>query len=90
MLTVYKYELPSLPECSLNMPAHARILTVQVQDGIPCIWALVDTELRNVARHFAILGTGRDATSLVHATYIGTFQLPEARLVFHVFDLGER
>lgn len=42
MKTVFKYELKSLGDQSILIPANAEILTIQIQRRVPWIWALVD------------------------------------------------
>ena len=39
------------------MPKSAKILKADIQDGIPCIWALVDSEAELTLRAFKIVGT---------------------------------
>ena len=64
------------------MPLNAEILCVQLQDHIPTLWALVETE--EPKRTFNILTyyTG-DVLIDKKGQYIGTYQL--AGLVHHVF-----
>jgi len=72
-------------EQKIPMPDGSLILSVQVQNGIPCVWAMVDTGKPKIARTFVIIGTGQlcDMDSL---KLIGTFQLFEGELVFHLFE----
>jgi len=65
----------------------ASLLTVAVQDGAPCIWALVDPAQPSRERRIRIYGTGHSINE--PGRYIGTFQLLGGTLVFHVFDGGE-
>ena len=83
METIYKYELAQAETQTIDMPEGAKVLTVQVQRGCPCLWALVESTNPLVARHFRIYGTGH---SFVHGEYIGSFQLMGGDLVFHVFE----
>lgn len=73
---------------SILMPKGAEILTVQTQNGIPCIWALVDIEAEKEPRVFDIFGTGHPVTfdMGVERKYINTFQLKGGALVFHLFE----
>ncbi len=84
MKTIWKYELRPLAE--INMPRGAQVLTVQVQNGIPQIWVFVnaDYEFEEV-RKFITYGTGHKVPDNP-GRYIGTFQLAEEGLVFHVFE----
>lgn len=83
MFTVYNYLLE--PRKVISMPKYAKILTVQVKDNKPYIWVLVDTELECVDYNFTIVSTGHNAEDCVGKSYIGTYQLYEGNLVFHVF-----
>lgn len=39
---VYKYPLDIQDEVVIMMPKCARVLSVQVQNGRPCLWAAID------------------------------------------------
>ena len=84
MKSIWKYELKVLPEQSIEMPFGSRILTVQVQYDVPCLWALVDPLLRLVTKSICIRGTGHEHNDL--GKYIGTFQQQNGSLVWHVFE----
>lgn len=83
MITIWKYELETTSDQRIKMPEDAKILTVQVQNGKPCLWAIVDTERKPEVRVIEIYGTGHPV-SLRQRVYIGTYQIPD--LVFHVFE----
>jgi hypothetical protein len=51
---IYKYEVDTI----VVMPIGAEILTVQLQNGKPWIWALVDKNNQLEERNFDIRGTG--------------------------------
>lgn len=85
---VWKYPLPIDDEVSVEMPEGACPLTVQVQGGRPTLWALVDPDAVPTTRRFRIAGTGHPIGADVGA-HVGTFQLADGGLVFHVFDGGE-
>jgi hypothetical protein len=87
-MKIYKFEVPIYDDAVIMMPKGARILSVQVQHGKPVLWALVDHNAPEVKRRFAVRGTGHDIDGLV-GEFVGTFQLRDGRLVFHLFDLGE-
>lgn len=91
MRTIYKYPLghaSSVGSFTLDMKEGAEILTVQLQDGKACVWAVVDPKAPVVARTLAIVGTGRRMPE-GEVDYINTFQLVDMGLVWHLFDLGE-
>lgn len=83
MKTIWKFTLE--PNCTLEMPIGAEILTVQEQNGHAQMWALVDPYAENEEREFAVYGTGHKIPDSPGA-YVGTFQLNEGTLVFHVFE----
>lgn len=88
MKTIYKYPLPIEDVVSIDMPVGAEVLTVQMQRGEPQLWALVpiDTWAPKERRLFRVAGTGHPIGSKVRR-YIGTFQLLNGDLVFHVFEV---
>lgn len=67
------------------MPKGAEVLTVQVQNGITCIWVLCNPDSPKVNKSFEIFGTGHSINEVKERRYIGTFQLDE--LVYHLFEL---
>ena len=89
MITIYKYEVRIADEFVIEMPKGARILTVQTQGGAPFLWALVENTASMTMRTFALRGTGHQSDGLALAPFVGTFQLHNGALVFHLFDLGE-
>ena len=88
MQTIWKFELTTTDEQTIEIPLGAEFLTVQVQNNNPCIWALVDPSQPTEKRHIEIYGTGhRIHTDIgVERKYIGTYQLNGGSLVFHVFE----
>ena len=73
----------------VEMPEGAKILGVQVQDGEPHLWALVDEFAPKVRRKLATVGTGHPLPDeIMEGTHIGTFQLHGGAIVLHLFDFG--
>ncbi|MBA7614272.1 hypothetical protein ES703_21535 [subsurface metagenome] len=90
MLTIYKYPIPIEDHFTLELPKDARILTVQIQRGTPQLWAVVDPEAEKEIRHFRLSGTGHPlggSDFLKMSNYIGTFQIENGALVFHLFEI---
>lgn len=86
-LTIWKYAIPVESEAVVEMPEGAEILTVQLQDGQPAIWARVNGAGKRVPRTFRWRGTGHAANGV--GAYVGTVQA--GPLVFHLFvDAEER
>ena len=79
---IWKFPIGST-EPMVSMPRGAEILTVQVQNGVPTIWALVDTDAPKAKRLIHIFGTGWDIPKKIHR-YIGTWQ--HDALVWHLFE----
>jgi hypothetical protein len=86
MTTIWKFPLTVVDEQSVKMPAGARILCVQMQGGLPCLWAEVNTSAPMRARSIVIHGTGNPmpAESECVRSYIGTFQ--SGPFVWHAYE----
>lgn len=86
---VWKFPLPVPgPDVfGIELPAGAEVLTVQVQAGRPCIWALVSPSAPPEGRLFRIAGTGHPIAERLGA-YVGTFQFEGPGLVFHLFEVA--
>lgn len=82
--TIYKYPFRIDDEVEIEMPVGATLLTVQIQHGQPCLWALVDPVKSEERRKILIRGTGHDAPGV--GRYISTFQMQGGALVFHAFE----
>lgn len=90
MKAIYKYSFEVNYRNDIKMPRGARPLCVQTQYGKPCIWALVDPNEELVIRPVFTFGTGHPVDiDTEYNPYLGTFQLAEGQLVFHVF-VGQR
>jgi len=87
--TIYKFPLKKMDGQNIIMPRGAEILTVQTQNEIPCLWALVNPEEKETdARFIEMVGTGHPIANdmATERKYIGTFQLYGGTLVFHCFE----
>ena len=84
MLVVHKFPLRTTDRQEIYLPVSAKVLTVQVQHGTPCLWALVDEDADLTKHSLTIVGTGHPVGSV--GEYIGTYQLDSGALVFHVFN----
>ena len=82
MKTIYKYPLNS-HDCTLQLPKGAEILTVQLQNQIPTLWALVNPMTVTEERHICIVGTGWDVED--NMKYITTYM--DGYFVWHAFEL---
>lgn len=85
MHTIWKFEIEVIDAQIIEMPQGAIILCVQTQEGRPVLWARVNPDNPKVGRKIITHGTGH----LVQETtgdHIGTYQLHDGALVFHVFE----
>lgn len=88
-LTIHKYPIEVTDYATITMPTRSRLLSVQVRNGVPCVWALVDPTAELVERRLRVFGTGHPVDVGGGCPFVGTFQLHGGALVFHVFDQGE-
>jgi hypothetical protein len=79
---IYKYRFVSTDQFSIAMPMGAKILTVQMQQGTPCLWAEVNLNAPYENRYFRIFGTGQPNP---FGKYIGTYQVDE--FVWHLYEI---
>lgn len=84
-MTVYKYPLVLDDRQTVMMPEGARLLSVQLQGGKICLWAIVDPSSRPQARCIRIAGTGHPIEDGL--AFIGTVQTVGGVLVWHVFEV---
>lgn len=84
MTVIYKYPFPIGDRFTLALPKGFQILSVQVQNGTPCIWALVKTESPEEIVRFRVFGTGHDITNVKTCIHVGTIQM--GSYVWHVFQ----
>lgn len=87
MNTIWKFPFEITDDFEIEMPQHAKVLTVALQQGTPCIWALVDPVAPKEKRKFHLAGTGHSLDKEIVRTYsyAGSFQMREGQLVFHLF-----
>lgn len=87
---IWKFQIQIKDTQKVTMPYGAKILCVQMENGVPCLWALVNTNEAEVDqrwdRTIDIFGTGHSIMDLFTRTYIGTVQMEGGALVWHVFE----
>lgn len=83
MKRIYKYKLEITDVQTILMPRGASILTVQLQEGEPHVWALVNPEYAKEEIVIHTYGTGSPIET-PGKLYIGTYQLNG--FVWHVFQ----
>ena len=85
MRVIWKYDISRE---IIRVPIWSKVLCVQLQDGEPQIWMLVDTEEKVFERRrFIVIGTGQSFNSK-DMNYIGTYQ--QGIFVWHVFEINRR
>jgi len=87
MKTIWKYNLKIDDEQVVNLPKNAEILTVQNQQGNPCLWALVSPIKETEPRIIVCRGTGHDINFRNFTLqYISSAQFYDGDIVFHYFE----
>ena len=87
--TIWKYNIRIDDVQIIEMPKTARLLSVQIQHKMVAIWVMVNPKLPMVNRIIKMAGTGHDMSSRIMGDFLGTIQIENGALVFHVFDGGE-
>lgn len=85
MRKIYKFPLEVTNEQRVEMPEGSEILCVQMQHGVPCVWAVGIEGAAKVKRTFAVYGTGHPMITRQADKYVGTVQEHGGALVWHVF-----
>ncbi|MEC7161165.1 MAG: hypothetical protein VXW57_05065 [Pseudomonadota bacterium] len=83
--TVFKYPV-QLGAFSMDMPAGARVLHVDMQGAEPVMWARVNPSADIVRRRFYCAATGETLPRNAGG-WIGTLKMQGGALIFHVFEM---
>ena len=88
--TIWKYPLKVTDEQIINLPIGSEYLSVQVQNGTPCLWAKVNPQENVIIRvKIVTVGTGHPADHVnEYMQFLGTYQLFDGEFVGHVFVGG--
>jgi len=88
MQKIWKKQLKIHKSQIIELPDNAKILCVQIQKGIPCIWFIVpQVESYGMAkRKILCLETDEQWETISELKYIGTFQMMSSTEVFHLFE----
>ncbi len=87
MKTIWKFDLSPNRLQTIPLPHDSQVLTVQTKDDkAPLLWVLVDPDMPMKDRYFGVYTTN---TALPDdpGQYIGTFQIFEGSLEFHLFEM---
>ena len=83
---IWKFPLNKVSDTEISMPIGAELLTIQTQNDIPILWALVDdidtTEIVMIEAFYTGEGVGYDMGT--SREYINTIQLNNG-IVIHYF-----
>ena len=87
MKSIWKYPLKIEDYQEVRMPMGAKALTIQVQGGAPCLWAMLETEEKTTALYPVWMhGTGHPADEAAQlGRYVSTIQAQGGALIFHFF-----
>ena len=86
MKTIYKYKLELVDWQTIRIHEDAENLCVQLQDGEPVLYAIVDTREALEDREIIMYGTGHPMGSA--GTYLGTIQ-EENYFTWHYFQVRQ-
>ncbi len=85
---VYKYPIPITDRFSIEMPYGHRVLSAQMQNGVPVMWAAGDPTLKMDRRWFYLVGTGNPMQREARlCRFIDTIQ--DGSLVWHLWESSE-
>jgi hypothetical protein len=91
-MTVWKFPFALGGRVALYMPTGAKVLHVEAQGGMPCVWALVDEKAPVQRRDFVMVGTGHDLPPIA-LRHVGSFQVDAngswstPTFVWHLFEV---
>ena len=88
MKKIFKYVIDNLDkEARFSVPLNSKVLSIQVQDGRPTIWMLIDDSIikNSETRIFKLFATGEEFDTEEWNVYYGTVQLG-SRFVLHLFE----
>ena len=87
-MKIYKYTIEKFVDKQLiKVPVGAKFLSLQTQNNIPCLWFLVnENETVDTTIPIFTIGTGQPIHwSITTMTFLGTYQLFDGELIYHVF-----
>lgn len=87
MKRVYKYPIRIEDRQVVGLPKGAEILSMQIQKGNLCLYALVDASVVEIEFvPICIYGTGHNIENADNLKFIGSAKMHEGELVLHVFE----
>lgn len=89
MVRIWKYKLRIEKSQEIEFPENAKILTAQVQDNIPCIWAEVDdSKAKKEIKTFYLIPTGEEVNN--GSRYIATLPFNNGKIIQHLYESVEK
>jgi hypothetical protein len=85
MQQIFKYPLYPIDSQTVDLPVGFIPLCVQSQNGEPHLWLLVDAKRPVTTVKLRTYGTGHPIEEAEKLQYLGTYQMHDGALVFHVF-----
>lgn len=83
---IFKWTLQLEDEQVLSVPVGTKLLSVQMQHGSPQVWGICFSPASSMKKITVFIhGTGHPITREVLGRFLGTFQMKDGTLVFHVF-----
>lgn len=90
---IWKFEIPPSPRppmgtgmCEVHMPVGSEIIYLDKQRGVPQLWVLFNPDtVEHEYRKFLIVGTGKIVPD--NTTYIGSWQMEDGELIWHLFEI---
>jgi hypothetical protein len=88
--TVWKFPLAMTDSQMIEAPGDFEPLSVQMQHGVACLWAIVSPSLSKESHNIWIHGDGHIIQYPGHLRFVGTVQVGpgEAYHVFHALKGG--
>lgn len=80
---IHKYQL-AIRDTEINLPCGAKPLCIQMQNGLPCLWAIVDPSAIEESVKVICRGTGHEFQGN-EDYYLGTVQESGGALIWHFF-----
>ena len=85
-MTIWKFPF-NIDDCVvLELPYKYKVVHVDVQNGLPCMWILHEPNDPKFTRKFYIFGTGHPINEKLFDRHITSFQM--GQFVWHVFDVN--
>ena len=83
---IHKFPIQATTQHILTDPS-ARFIHMAMQRGVPCVWAIVDTDVPIAEIVLEVFGTGHDGLDPARHAYIGTWQDEPQLHVWHLFKV---